>query len=488
MIRAALAAALALAAIGCHPDAGPRPRCADAWKDVPAAERTYDFAGDAKRTARGNEGYARFAERLPRARCAKPWTVLVYLAADADDLAAPALRDLRSIEDAPAGAGSTEQADVIAELDRAPPAEALRLHLFHAPAGEGIRSPIVEARKPDDAAPEQLLSRFVAWGMDRYPADHYAVIVWGHGLGYRPAEAGRGAPVRYDPAGTSGGIAFRTSRGTVLDTPGLARAIAPRGAPIDLYASDACLMESVEVAADLAGAARFVIGSEQVEEDYLGLPYATWIPLLNGSAALPASPRCTPADVACDAAAALPSLQREAAARADPKALGFTLSTLDEAKVTGALVPALRGLGAALDAYLKEDDLRRINIQLLLGADRGPTKGTPGFRGGARDVGVFLARLRGALDRQAETGAARGALLDAVRSAEDALRAAVIAASFGSRYEAAGFEGMAGVSVWLPHDADEHRGRASFFAPSALDRESPRFRGFLDRLFAPNPR
>ncbi|MFT3773160.1 MAG: clostripain-related cysteine peptidase [Minicystis sp.] len=391
-------------------------------------------------------------------------------------------------------AGSSEQADVVAHLHRRAPAPTVRLHLFRAPAkaeGDAIRSPIVEVVSDDHAAPEESLSRFLTWGMDRYPADHYAVIVWGHGLGWRPAASGPVVPVRYDRAGTSGGIAFDEAVGSVLDTPGLRRALAGAsreklaGRPIDLYASDACLMQSVEVAGELAGAARFVVGSEQIEEDYVGLPYRTWLPLLHGSKPLPQAAACALEDVACRAAAALPPAQRAEA----QQAAGLTLSAVDGSALSVALLPALRRVGAAIDGYVREDDLRRIGMQVLLGADHGPMRGTPGFRGGTRDVGVFLDRLEASLQRQAGEGdtPARRALIEATRAAKAAVGKAVIAATFGARYRAVGFEGMAGLSVWLPHDVDELRGRAGFFAPSALHRESPSFRGFLERVFAPPP-
>ena len=497
MQRAAVAAFVSLS-VGCHlAPKGPPPRCVDAWSRVPAAARSYDFAKDAKPTKLGNEGYGRFADRLPRRGCTKSWTVLVYMAADAEDLGAPALRDLAAIEDPSGHAGSTELADVIVHLDRKSPDGALRLHMFRAPTAAvgSIQSPIVESASEETSPPEESLARFLKWGIEQYPSDRYAVVVWGHGLGWRPATKSEPLPLRYDRAGTTGGIAFDETQGTALDTPALARALTTAsmallgGRPFDLYASDACLMQSIEVAGELAGAARYVVGSEQIEEDYVGLPYRSWLPLLNGASPLPESSRCDASDVACRAAAALPPAQRDEAAKRAATSPGFTLSTVDERALAADLVPAMRALGSAIDAYMREDDLRRISLMVLLGADRGPTRGTPAFHGSTRDIGVLLDRLEASALRQPRAAAApaHDALLAAVRDARAALGDAVIATSLGARYGTVGFEGMAGLSVWLPRDADEHRRRASFFAPSSLDRKSPSFRGFLDRLFAPPP-
>src|SRR5262249_37660086 len=160
----------------------------------------------------------------------------------------------------------------------------------------------------------------------------------------------------------------------------------------DVYASDACLMGSVEVAGELARAARFVVGSEQVEEDDLGLPYGAWLPVLGGSSPLPPAPACAPGDDACRAAAALPEL----VAMVDRQ----TLSALDEEALTGLLLPSLRDLSAAVEAYVREDDLRRIGLAVLLGPDHGAMRGMPGFPGGTRDVGIFLDRLVAEVSRE----------------------------------------------------------------------------------------
>jgi hypothetical protein len=498
---AAAIAAIALAA-GCCParapdtpivDAPPG-SCKAAWASVPAAKRAYDWVSDAKRTPRGNEGYASFAERLPRRGCKKAWTVLVYMAADADDLGEPALRDIAAME----ATGSTDEADVIVQLDRRQPAGIVRLHALRAPAGSPpISSPIVEAFDEETIAPDESLRRFVSWGVERYPSEHYAVIVWGHGLGWRPAPSAPAASITYSRESDSGGIAFDDTQGTVLDTPGLKRALVTAsreklgGKPFDLYASDACLMQSIEVAAELDGAARFVVGSEQIEEDYVGLPYGTWLPLLGGSAAFPAvSSACAADDLACRAAAALPDLQRAAAeSGADPQHAsdGFTLSTVDEAALTREALPAMRRLAGAIDAYLAEDPLRRAGLEALLGPDHGPLRGTPSFRGGTRDIGAFLARLDKQIAREPGAAGTRGqkGVSDAIAAARVAIGRAVIAASFGARLRAKGSDPFAGLSVWLPRDAQD-RARVDFFATSALYRSpagEPSFRAFLDRLF-----
>jgi hypothetical protein len=203
--------------------------------------------------------------------------------------------------------------------------------------------------------------------------------------------------------------------------------------------------------------------------------------MVGGDMTPPVTPSCAADDVPCQVAAALPAFQKDAAARRSPQPAGFTLSAVDAAALERELLPALRALGSALDAYLREDPLRRISLRVVLGG-----RGTAAFRGGSRDVGVFLGRLREELDRQSADPhtPARDAVIAAVEKARAALGKVVIASAVGPRYRAPEHAGMAGISVWLPRDAEEHRGRKAFFAPSALDRESPRFRAFLETVFA----
>jgi hypothetical protein len=447
------------------------------------------------------------------------------MAADNEDMPPYAYWHLDEMEAAFADPGrsaaSTLDADVVVQLDLKEPPGIRRLHMFRAPtaysqeqafgarAPTDIHSPIVTFMEEETIPPRESLARFLTWGAEAYPSERYLVVVWGHGLGFRPAGL---AGNRYASGDLKGGIAFDHSQSSVLDTPGLGSALTSAaraslgGRPFDIYASDACLMQSLEVTSELTGAARYLVGSEQIE-DYLGFPYRTFLPRLNGTGAEPpAAQACAGRDVACRAAHLLPALQREAFlpgglyAQAAPQAAEtFTLSALDSAALVGALFPGMGQLSAALTAYVREDPLRGADLEVLLGVDRGgggPVHGTPGFLGGNRDVGVFLYGLRALVQREAELepggmtpAAAR--LSDAIATANEALRRAVIARSFGARYEADHHAGMAGVSVWLPHDGDEFARRIDFFASSRFYSASlsgpgaTRWRSWLDEVFSP---
>lgn len=444
----------------------------------------------------------------------RTWSVLVYMMADAPDLASYALWNLRQMEgrltvpgDPAASAASGRDADIVVELDLDRPPGIRRLHVRggdtafaplaaiepgaepgDAPRALDLTSPVVErldeaAAEAPPATPASRLRDFLSWAAARYPARHYAVIVWGHGHGFRPS--GTDGHWREHEA-LRGGLAPDASDHTVLDTPGLRDALAAMssarlaGRPVDLYLSDACLMQTIEVAAELAGVARYIGGAE-AKLTPLGLPYRLIAPALNGTSPLPASPRCAARDAACQLAVQLPALVRrgldpQSALYASPDVAStarseLTYSVLDARLVAERLVPAMHRLGAALLGYLHEAPRQAAhaaalrNVVLPHRATFANPDPVHAFIGGGRDIGALLTRLRAELDRgPGAITPAGAAVLDAIDGAEAALRAAVVASALGDRYDDPSYAGMQGVSVWLPTSADDYRSSGGWFA------------------------
>jgi hypothetical protein len=496
------------------------PACREAWAEVPPALRSYDFTRDAQVTEQGNMGYQSFATRLPRQSCAKEWTVLIYMEADNQDLPPLAYWQLHEMEAAFARPGqsgaSTLEADVVVQLDLDRPSGIRRLHVFGAAAPSGprprpaafenatprdIRSPIVELLPEDTedvAAPEKGLAQFLQWGVTSYPARHYWVVIWGHGTGWRPRVTASGQPVPPNQNITNGGIGLDYHPGTVLDVMRLRDALAAvsredlGGRPFDVLATDACLMQSVEVLAELGGVARYAIGSEQIE-NYLGLPYRLLLPRINGTGGTgppPPQADCAESDSACRFASLVPG---EMARSLRPGGLyaeiapdarePLTESVLDLTETGRLLVPALRQLSAALTLWIAEVPLRKITLQDVLLPPQGPgslgaLRRTPDFQGGMRDLGVLLDRLHrtveaelGAPPGMTETPGGTGAgqkVLAAIAAVRSALGQTVLMAAFGTRYQTDEYVGMAGVSIWVPITGDDYQSRGDFFAASRL--------------------
>jgi hypothetical protein len=428
-----------------------------------------------------------------RSRCLRPWTLLVYMAAD-NDLAPYAHLNLAEVEALPEGSDVAELPDLIVQLDTPGDAEPRRrLHLR--PAGwrldvqpeelprlsaADLRSPVVmQLSGPEPADLAQDLKDFLVWGMRAYPARHYLVAVWGHGQGYGPPRAPGAPPWTGE---WTGGIAFDRTPGTYLGIPDLRDALAAAerealsGRRVDVYLSDACLMQSVEVAAELFGVADYIAGSTHIEKE-IGMSYAD---LLRRLAQPEPVPACSgrPDAEACAAAHAIPAVYASSFAadlrrRFAPTARDtLTLSVLRSSEV-GLLLPALAGFGRGVVDFLSErDPVHRILLRgVLQRPDPNPAAMTTTFLGNARDIGGFLTALSAGLTRtpqgtpRPETPAS-AALLRSIADLRGRLSRTVIAARLGTRYPTE--LDLRVLSVWLPISQRTYLAERQRFAGSAL--------------------
>lgn len=413
-------------------------------------------------------------EAAPGPRLAR-WTVLVHMAADTDpsreDSLAPYLEgDLAELRQGAAQAG--DRVHIVVQVDRPGAGGYAREAL-----GEHVYDPVDES-VPGAAA----LKDFLRWGASTFPASHYAVVVWGHGKGWRNAGASGEAPFTLEACG--GGIAFDDAPLGAIDTPALADALGAvaevTGRRVDVYAADACLMQTAEVATELAGAARFVVGSEQIGS-YLGLPYRELVDALAQPQQHPAQAGvCAPDDDACrvawtipqQVAAAFAPEGRHARARPDD-AETFTSAAVRTAGLDALRVTLVR-LGARIDAWRRAKPIRAVDLRQLL-----DDCSTPDFLCGARDLGVFLTHLQGFVARDTAADASTGPLLEAIAAAGEALDDVVVHARFGPRYvercevgpacpRVPCHRGRRGLSIWLPRDRQEWDERAEDYAGSPL--------------------
>jgi len=99
------------------------------------------------------------------------------------------------------------------------------------------------------------LVEFGKWAKQNYPARKYMLIVWNHGDGWKNKALG---------VDTLKGISYDDETGNGISTVNLAKAVREIGG-VDIYASDACLMQMAEVAYELKDAAKITVGSEENE-------------------------------------------------------------------------------------------------------------------------------------------------------------------------------------------------------------------------------
>lgn len=182
------------------------------------------------------------------------WTVLVYMAAD-NNLEQAALLDINEME----AAGSSDRVHVLVQIDRAAGESAAwgdwtdtrRYRIL------GDADPATITAEPLLTLGEQnmgdpaVLADFIRWGVSNYPANHYALILWNHGMGWHGFAfdndtADYGAPDHLDLADLEGALA------------------AAGVGPFDIVAFDACLMGQLDVLQVLRPYAQYAVASAEL--------------------------------------------------------------------------------------------------------------------------------------------------------------------------------------------------------------------------------
>jgi len=218
------------------------------------------------------------------------WTFMVYLDGD-NNLEGAAINDFLEM----ASVGSDSNVNIVVQFDRTPGYSSsfgnwTIAHRFLITNG---MTPTEEnaiadwgdgqgGREVNMGDPQTLID-FVQWAISNYPANHYALILWDHGDGWREADATGLRRPRYKAVSwddSSGGDALYMSE--------VKSALASIGTHINLLGFDACLMGMVEVAYQIKDYADVMVGSEEVEPGD-GWPYDTVLSDLVASPTLTAT-------------------------------------------------------------------------------------------------------------------------------------------------------------------------------------------------------
>ncbi|MEZ4642450.1 MAG: clostripain-related cysteine peptidase [Chloroflexota bacterium] len=190
------------------------------------------------------------------------WTILVYMAAD-NNLETAALQDLNEME----AAGSSEQVNVLVQLDRSANDSSAdgdwqetRRYVVQADTDPAVITSTFTIEGEVNMGEAGALNDFLAWGIQTYPANHYALILWDHGAGWN-------------------GFAFDNDAGDHLTLPELATAVSQALAQtsldkLDVVAFDACLMGQLDVFHALQPYADYAVGSAELTPGH-GWDYQT---------------------------------------------------------------------------------------------------------------------------------------------------------------------------------------------------------------------
>ena len=292
------------------------------------------------------------------ARRTKRWTVLVWIAGD-NDLDPHGLTDIREMK----RVGSTDDVDVVVQIDRAGRTGARRYHIRK---GTELPSDVVARLPETNTGDPRTAIDFFTWGMRRYPSERVMAVIWNHGSGIdetdvyeraarRRVEVPRGHVRRIttsklrralfastvDHAISTRAIAFDDTSGDFLDNAELAQVLAEvtrrAGRPLDIVALDACLMNMIEVSYELRRYAGCIVASEETE------PVRGW-PWNKVLGALVARPTMSAVELARQSVKHYLASYRAAD--------GVTHSAVDVARVDG-LAKAVDALAAACIPTLK---------------------------------------------------------------------------------------------------------------------------------------
>ncbi len=213
------------------------------------------------------------------------WTVMVYMDGD-NNLETNAIKDLNEME----MIGSTSSVNVVVQIDRIPGYDtsngdwtgSRRYYVTKDYDPYTINSTLIQDLGEVNMGSPQTLIDFVSWAAANYPAEHYALIIWNHGGGFRKN-------TRYPLAKD---IAIDDTSNDAISMPDLSYALSRissiLGKRIDLLGMDACLMSMIEVAYEIKDYANVMVSSEE-NEPLDGWPYSRILTSLTSSPNMSAS-------------------------------------------------------------------------------------------------------------------------------------------------------------------------------------------------------
>jgi len=230
----------------------------------------------------------------------RPWTILIYMAAD-NDLFPFAIRNIEQMKQV----GSSANVHIVVHFDFHQKGQHKKTKRLYIEKNKAVQ--IGPEHCMDSGDPNTLIDAS-CWAIDHYPSDHLCIILWNHGSGAlnpfvrksinpsslffyntetQKIELDRSIPFSDFVHATTGeaprrGVCFDETTGNYLNDQKLKHAFetihAHRGAPIDLVLFDACLMACTETACLIHEHADYMGASQEV---VLGPGYNYFLTLQN---------------------------------------------------------------------------------------------------------------------------------------------------------------------------------------------------------------
>ena len=218
----------------------------------------------------------------PQTATGAKWTYMVYVAGD-NNLSTAAFGDINEMEQV----GSDENINIVVQVEfsrqfsRNLPENTLRGRISKDNDTDDMSSSLKDIGNKD-MGNKDTLSQFISWAASTYPAEHYALVLWDHGAGWKN---------RNRLFTTTRGALEDATSGSFMSLPDIAEAVEKSGVKPDLINFDACLMAMYEVVYEFSGLTDYMVFSEEVEPGE-GDPYDTILNALKSDPNMTAETLC----------------------------------------------------------------------------------------------------------------------------------------------------------------------------------------------------
>ena len=386
-----------------------------------------------------------------RTACHRQWTVLVYMNGD-NDLSPYTFIDIDEMEKV----GSSANVDIIVQQDTIESNGSRRYHIVKEKKfNPAISSPILATLSEQDSGKQETIIDFLDFGVTNFPSRNYMVVVWSHGAGY------------------PGGISFDYTSASQLTITELQGALTYlqdvhlEGRRVAIYASDACLMQSLEVIYQLRQQARFIIGSaNRIREG--GFPYREIISFLNQYPYQPVG-QGTGIDSAYRLALEIPQLYLRNYLSSDNWATLTSVVAQQLARQDRtSVVQSLSRLSEALQEYLRADPLFH-PLTVLVAIQQAYQ-----FAPATRDVRTFLSHLRANVPNNSKVAKASDDLLNALQQIVlKPLADLAIPNQWYTHSKGFGYGTVSsGLTLWLPVDRQQFLQTKNIFQTTTLNKKT----------------
>jgi hypothetical protein len=179
------------------------------------------------------------------------WTVMIYLDAD-NELVPWALTDIEEMQTI----GSTQNVTVILQYDK----EGATTKRYKVEKGSLT---LIEDLSELNMSDPETIENFVTYSVTNYPADHYALILWDHGQGWKGRIVAGSTSTKSMFNDYDNGI-YNSFLSNYYIALALANAQSLTGVKLDILGIDACEMSVIEAAYEFREVADILVGSQEL--------------------------------------------------------------------------------------------------------------------------------------------------------------------------------------------------------------------------------